>query len=166
MNHRMVALAIACLIVPALLFAQGTSPIKVAGISISPASVAAGGRVTITAKLQNTATRTYGCTGPNFNAAVYVFKADQYTTVNQVFATTQSTTPFTAGETRSVTFPTPWTVPAGNVETYHILVWSPLCAPDEFGQTGVLKLRRSCTYSAPTLVLVNPALRVPRLPIH
>jgi hypothetical protein len=160
MNRRTIGVCIVLFALPAMLLAQGTSPLKVTRITISPASVAAGARVAISVSIQNTSTATYGCSGPNSGVTVYVFKAEPYSTANKVWETTQPVAPFAAGETRAVPISTQWVVPAGDVESYHIVAWSGVCGSDEFGQQAALKLRKACTYSAlPTLLLPN--IKVP-----
>lgn len=161
MNRRTIAILIGLMVFPALLLAQGTSPVAVTGISINPATVSPGTNVTITVNLRNGATTTYGCSGGALT--VYVFKGDQDTTVNQVFSASVGVSPLPSGVTSNVPIPTQWTVPAGDVPSYRIVAWSPTCAPDEFGQRAALTLRRSCTYSA-TPLLKLPALKLQRRP--
>ncbi len=161
MNRRAILIAIGLLVFPALLLAQGTSPVAVTGISISPATISPGTNVSITVNLRNGATHTYGCGGGA--VTVYVFKGDSDTTANLVFQATQGVSPMPGGMTSNVTIPTQWTVPAGDVASYRIVAWSPMCAPDEFGQRAQLTLRRSCTYSSIPLIRL-PSVRLQRLP--
>jgi hypothetical protein len=136
------------LLLGATVLAQGTSPVKVTGISVSPTTFKAGDTVTVTVKLHNTATKPYDCVGGgHFAVSVYVFKASPYTVANQVWSASQPlTTPLGAGENRTVTLSTKWTVPNIDTSTFHFMAWSPVCAPDEFGQTATLKVNRECVY--------------------
>lgn len=152
MNRRTIGVCIVLLILPAMLLAQGMSALKITRITISPASVAAGARVAISLNVQNTSTATYGCSGGNSAFVVQVFNAEPYRATGQVWRATQPLAPFAAGETRAVPISTPWLVPVGDAAIYHILAYSGVCGSDEFGQSAVLKLRKTCTYtSLPTL---------------
>lgn len=131
------------------LLAQGSSPVKVTGITVTPASLPAGTQATFTVALQNAGTKAYGCVGtPGFAVHVYVFKAQPYTTTNLVWQGSQAlTTPLNPGERRSITLATPWTVPpATTAPTLYVTAWSPVCAPDEFGQNAQIKLEQECIY--------------------
>jgi hypothetical protein len=137
--------------------AQGTSPIKVNSINVAPTSFKAGDSVTVTIQLENTRATSYGCAG--MQAAVYAFKAEPYTTTNEVWRATQPVaSPMAANEKRIVTFTTKWTVPNVDAPTFSLLAWSPACAPDEFGQSLVLKINKSCVYS------YTPSFQRVRLP--
>jgi hypothetical protein len=140
--------------------AQGTSAIKVTGISVSPTSLKAGAVATITVNLKNEGVAAYGgCAGAS--VAVYIFKDQPYTVTNQVWQAQQALgSAMAPGSTRPITFTAKWTVPAGDVPTYHIMAWSPVCAPDEFGQTSVLKLNKACVYQ------YTPKFEMMRLPIR
>jgi hypothetical protein len=125
--------------------AQGTSPVAVTGISVSPDTFKAGDQVTVTIRLKNNGTRSYGCS--SFKASVYIFKAAPYTTTNQVWQASQALpSPMAAGATQSVTFTSKWLVPNANPSSYHVMAWSPVCAPDEFGQSSVIEIDRECVY--------------------
>lgn len=148
---------------PALpLLAQGSSPVKVTGITVAPASLPAGTQATFTVALQNLGTKAYGCVGtPGFAVHVYVFKAQPYTTTNLVWQGSQTlATPLNPGERRSVALAAKWTVPAASTApTLYVMAWSPVCAPDEFGQNAQIKLDQECIYKfqpAFTLAPINP----------
>jgi hypothetical protein len=142
--------------------AQGTSPVKVSSISVSPTSFKAGDNVTITAKLENTSANSYGCTGTtHFAVSVYVFKAAPYTVTNQVWHATQALPTALAGrERRTVTLTTRWPVGSLDTPSYHIMAWSPVCAPDEFGQSTVLTIPKTCVYQ------YTPRFQMMRRPIR
>jgi hypothetical protein len=164
MLRRVVVAVLVMVLGAAIAVAQGTSPIKVTGISVSPTSFNAGNAVTITVKLKNGGTASYGCAGTT--VAVYIFKDQPYTVTNQVWQAQQPLgAAMAAGSTRSITFTAKWTVPAGDTPTYHIMAWSPVCAPDEFGQNSVVKINRTCVYKyVPKYELVRMSVR-DRLPI-
>jgi hypothetical protein len=125
--------------------AQGTSPIKVNSISVSPTSFKAGDQVTITIQLKNEGTRSYGC--GSFEASVSIFKTKPYTVTNRVWDASQAvTSPMAAGAVQNVTFTSKWTVPNINTTSFHIMAWSPLCAPDEFGQNTIIEIGKECVY--------------------
>jgi hypothetical protein len=141
--------------------AQGSSPIDVIGISVSPTSFKAGDSVTITAKLKNTSTTQYGCS--DFKVYAHVFKAEPYITTNHLWTASQATpSPMTAGEVRSVTFSSKWTVPSIDTPTFHFDVWGPVCAPDEFGLHSTLKINKVCVYQyMPQIKLIKlPAAQI------
>lgn len=132
------------------LLAQGTSPVKVTGITVAPANLPAGTQATFTVALENAGTKAYGCVGtPGFAVTVYVFKAKPYTTANLVWQGSQSlAAPLNLGERRSVVLATKWTVPAtSTASTLYVMAWSPVCAPDEFGQNAQIKLEQECVYT-------------------
>jgi hypothetical protein len=146
----------------ALALAQGTSPVKVTSIAVAPASFKAGDAVTITVQVENSATRPYGCVGtPYFQVSVNIFKAEPYTTTNMIWQGEQAlTTPLAAGERRTVTLSMRWTVPNLDVSSFHVTAWSPLCAPDEFGQFAKVIINKSCVYT------YQPRLEIIRTPIR
>lgn len=149
MNRRTIGVCIVLLILPAMLLAQ----VKVTRITISPTSVAAGASVAISVTLQNNST--VGCSG---SLAVFVYNAEPYSATGEVWRATQPLAPFAAGETRAVPISTPWVVPVGDVDSYHIMAISGVCGSDEFGQSAVLKLRKTCTYTSLPL-LPGPKIR-------
>ena len=142
--------------------AQGTSPVKVSSVSVSPTSFKAGDNVTITVQLENISASPYGCVGgAYFKVAVYVFKASPYTVTNQIWSADQVlTTPLAAHERRTVTLTTKWSVPNLDTPSFHVMAWSPVCAPDEFGQNAVLTINKTCVYSyTPTIQFIRAPLR-------
>jgi hypothetical protein len=158
----------------ALLFAvsalaQGTSPVKVSSISVSPTNFKAGDNVTITTQLENTSANSYGCTGgAYFAVSVYVFKAAPYTVANQVWQATQALPTALAGhERRTVALTTRWPVGSLDTPSYHIMAWSPVCAPDEFGQSTVLTIPKTCVYSyTPRFEIIRRPIREMQLLRH
>jgi len=126
----------------------GDSPVEVTSISLSPTSFKAGDTVTVTVKIKNTATNPYACVGGVFfRVEVHVFKAEPYTVANRVWTATQPlTTPLAAGEIRTVTLASKWTVPNIDTPTFHFQAWGPLCGSDEFGGLAVLKVNKVCVY--------------------
>lgn len=150
MLRRIGFVTIVALACSGLALAQGTSPVKVTGITVSPTSVQAGTNVTISVNLKNEGTAAYGCVGSEWmKAAVYIFKAQPYTVDNQIWQGSQALTANLApGESKRVTLAAKWTVPNLDIPTFHIMAWSPVCAPDEFGQSAVLKLNKACVWRA------------------
>lgn len=152
--------AVALLALP--LCAQGTSPIKVTNISVTPTNLPAGTQATFSVTLENSSNKAYGCVGnPGFAVTIYVFKAQPYTTANLVWQGTQAlTSPMNPGERRNVTLSTKWTVPAAHTApTLFVVAWSPVCAPDEFGQNTQIRLEQECIYTFQprfTLAPINP----------
>jgi hypothetical protein len=148
---RKLGVLVVCLSLPFAVsaLAQGTSPVKINSISVSPANFKAGDNVTITTQLENTSPNTYGCVGgAYFSVSVYVFKATPYTVANQVWHGSQALPSALAGrERRTVTLTTRWPVGAVDTPSYHIMAWSPVCAPDEFGQNTILTIPKVCVYS-------------------
>jgi hypothetical protein len=156
MKHLPLVVALG-LVFSANAMAQGTSPIKVNSISVSPTNFKAGDSVTVTLQLENTRASGYGCAG--MQASIHAFKAEPYTVTNQVWNATQAVGgAMAANEKRNVTFTTRWNVPNVDAPTWHLMAWSPACPPDEFGQNAVLKIGKSCTYTA------TPTIRLLRLP--
>jgi hypothetical protein len=165
---RRIALSIALLMAfGTFAMAQGTSPVKIVSVSVSPTSFKAGDAVTVTVQIENTAATPYGCVGAGFfKVAAYVFKAAPHTVTNQVWSAEQAlTTPLAAHERRTVALTTKWTVPNIDTPSFQVVAWSPVCAPDEFGQNAVITIGKSCVYSySPALTLIRMPLRE-RLPM-
>ncbi len=155
-------LGIALVLSGTVAMAQGSSPVEVTGITVSPATFKGGDQVTLTVSLKNTSTNPYGCVGTPYNAVtIYVFKAEPHTTANLVWQNTHALPGVLAGgERKTVTIAARWPVPATDVPEWQIVAWSPVCAPDEFGQRAVLKIGKECMYHyTPRLQLM------PRVPI-
>ncbi|HDP94999.1 MAG TPA: hypothetical protein ENN40_06530 [Candidatus Aminicenantes bacterium] len=148
--------AVACLfLLVTSVVAQGTSSVKVTDISLSPTTFKAGDLVTVKVTLRNEATATYGCNG--MEAAVYAFKAKPFTVSNQLWQAKQGVAPMTAGATKEVTFSAKFTVPSGDYPVLYFMAWSPVCAPDEFGQTAQLEVNQECVYRfRPRMMWIRP----------
>ncbi|MBN1196602.1 MAG: hypothetical protein JXA62_04275 [Candidatus Aminicenantes bacterium] len=148
--------AVACLfLLVTSVVAQGTSSLKVTDITLSPTTFKAGDLVTVKITLRNDTSATYGCSG--MEAVVYAFKAKPFTVSNQLWQAKQGVAPMAAGATKEVTFSTKFTVPSGNYPVLYFLAWSPVCAPDEFGQTAQLEVDQECVYRFhPRMLWVRP----------
>jgi hypothetical protein len=149
------------LAVPNLGIAQGTSPVKVNKITVTPATFKIGNNLTITVEIENTSRSTYGCVGGTyFKVFLSVFKATPFHVSNQLWTTNQPlTTALNPGEKRSITFTSKWTVPNIDTDKFIFHAGGPICAPDEFNQTASRTFSRSCTYSSPLLV-IHPGIGV------
>lgn len=143
-----------------LVTAQGTSPVRVNKISVSPSSFKAGDRLTITIEIENTSRSRYGCVGgAYFKAFLSIYKAEPFTVSNRLWETDQTLRAnLRPGEKRTVTFASRWTVPSMNYEKYIFNATGPICAPDEFGRSAKKEYVSSCTYSSPM-----PLLRLPKV---
>jgi hypothetical protein len=146
-------------VVASQVMAQGTSPVQVSSVSLAPTSFKAGTSVTFTVVLQN-GPAAYGATGcvgsPYFGVTVNVTDASN----NLVWHGYQAlTSPLAAGERRTVPVTSAWMVPSSDTASYTVVAWSPMCGSDEFGQTAVLTIGKSCMYS------YTPAFKfTPRVP--
>jgi hypothetical protein len=158
---RNALLGISLMLVGTAAAAQGSSPVQVTGITVSPTTFKGGDQVTITVSLANTSSKPYGCVGTPYNAvSVYIFKAEAHITTNLVWQNTQVLPGvLAAGERKTVTLSTRWPVPASDVAEWQIVAWSPICAPDEFGQQAVLKIGKECMYRYTPRIQFTP--RVP-----
>jgi hypothetical protein len=163
MLKRIVSAVLLSLLVGVSLMAQGASPVKVTGISVSPSTFKAGDVVTVTVTLANGSTSSYGCAG--LQVQVYLYKASPYTVTNQIWHASQPVaSPMAGGETRAVTLSAKWTVPNIDTPTFHIMAWGPVCAPHEFGQNAVLKVDKTCVYVYRRTIDFTPRAPIPRLP--
>jgi len=149
----------------AALAAQGTSPIKVTAIKMSPTTFKAGESVMLTVTLWNGSKSKYGCSG--MKAVIYAFKGKPYTVTNQIWKAEELVGPMAGGEKRDVTFSTKFTAPAANYPKLHFMAWSPVCAPDEFGQNAILVVGQECYYRfrSRSLVIKPLPVRPVRKPI-
>ena len=138
MFFSLFAVGVVLFLFPGLLVAQGTSPVKVTSITLSPTTCDPGDIVTVTITLHNTSANPYNCGG--MMAGISAFKATPYSVANRIWQAQQPVTSFAAGEQRNVTFTTKFTVPANLVEL-HFQARGPVCPPNEFPHQKNLVLR-------------------------
>lgn len=151
------------LILPGTVFGQGSSPVEVKAISLTPTTFKPGNMVTINVTLHNASTKAYGCSG--MKIWLYVFKAKPTTTTNQIWSSEQAigVNSMAANETRTVAFTQQFTVPAQNYPQLIFNAWGPICAPDEFGQYASLVVGQECMYRVRSRFEFVPRTRLPVL---
>jgi hypothetical protein len=156
MFKKLLIMAALCFFVTGLVMAQGTSPVKVNRITVTPASFKIGDTLSFSIEIENTSTSAYACVnGTYFKAFLHVFKATPYRIDNQLWETSQPlTTNLAPHERRTVTFTARWTVPNIVTDKFIFMAGGPICAPDEFNQSTVITFYQTCTYTA--LATIRP----------
>lgn len=157
---------IGSLALPNLGIAQGTSPVKVNRIIVTPATFKIGDELTITVEIENTARSAYGCVGgAHFKVYLHVFKATPFHVSNMLWSTDQPlTTALNPGEKRSITFTSKWTAPNIDTDRFIFLAGGPICASDEFNRTASRTFSRRCIYSSPQLIRGEIGIHMKELP--
>ena len=155
--------ALLLLILPSTVFSQGSSPVEVKSISLTPTTFKSGDNVTINVTLHNASTKVYGCAG--MKVWLWVYKAKPSTTTNQIWSAEQAlgVASMAAGETKTVTFTQKFTVPTQNYPQLIFNAWGPVCAPDEFGQMASLVVGQECMYKVSSIFEFAPRTRIPKL---
>jgi hypothetical protein len=150
------------LLIAGNVLAQGTSPVKVNKLTVTPSSFKAGDVLTFTIEIQNTSRNTYGCVGGSyFKVYLYVFNADRMHVDNLLWKTEQTlTSPLAPGEKRTITFSSKWTVPKICPEKIVFVGWGPMCAPDEFSQMAKIIFNQTCLYGMIKVPLVTGTMRI------
>jgi hypothetical protein len=158
--------ALLMLLLPGAVFSQGSSPVEVKTISLSPTTFKSGDNVTVTVTLHNASTNAYSCSG--MKAYLYVFKAKPYLVTNRIWSSEQAigVTSMAAGESRTATFTQKFTVPAQNYPQLFFNAWGPICAPDEFGQSASLTVGQECVYKVFSRIEIIARERLPKLIIR
>jgi hypothetical protein len=156
MFKKLLIMAALCFFVTGLVMAQGTSPVKVNRITVTPASFKIGDTLSFSIEIENTSTSAYACVnGAYFKAFLHVFKATPYHVSNLLWETSQPlTTNLAPHERRTVAFSAKWTVPNIATDKFIFLAGGPVCAPDEFNQTTAITFYQTCIYAP--LVAVRP----------
>jgi len=156
MFRKLLTMAALCVFVAGLVMAQGTSPVKVNRITVTPAQFKIGTTLSFSIEIENTSTSAYGCVnGTYFKAFLHAFKATPYHISNLLWETSQPITANLApNEKRTVTFTEKWTVPNIATDKFIFLAGSPICAPDEFNQSLALTFYQTCSYAA--LATIRP----------
>lgn len=141
---------VGCLLVPSLIMANGTSPVKVINMIVYPASFKVGDTVSISVAIENTARSHYGCVhGATFKVFLNIYKASQPTLANLSWETSQPLTEvLNPGGRKVIAFDAKFRVPAIGTDKFLFIATGPFCTPDGFGQTLSRTFFRSESYSA------------------
>ena len=144
---------------------QGTSPMKVDKITLSPATFKAGNSVTVAVTVRNGGTKVYGCPGENTWAVWFIMTRAEPSPGGGV-----STSDFLwsayeplgsamkPGESRTVAASHKWLVPALDLPSVYAFAAGGGCSPDHEFQSAVVRQERVSFYqAAPVFKLMLPA---------